>query len=241
LNPQPASKFSTLVGQICKFNDFGQNFCVFLTDPQDYIQQFWLRGELYEREELEVIRGIAPAGAVCLDIGSNVGNHAIFMAKVMHASKVYCFEALSVCSELIQINGLLNQCSEILDCSYLGLALGAEVEIARAIIPQGNIGATRFASDRQLDVTSVPVLPLDCLNINEKIDFVKIDIEGAELAVMDGMKQLIERCRPLIFVEVNNENLSGFEKMLEILSYQVAYRNKRYAENENFLIVPTSA
>ena len=86
----------------------------------------------------------------------------------------------------------------------------------------------------------MPVLPLDCLNINEKIDFVKIDIEGAELAVMDGMKQLIERCRPLIFVEVNNENLSGFATMVEVIGYQVVYCNKRYAENENFLIVPAS-
>ena len=86
----------------------------------------------------------------------------------------------------------------------------------------------------------MPVLPLDCLNINEKVDFVKIDVEGAELAVMDGMKQLIERCRPLIFVEVNNENLSGFATMVEVISYQVVYRNKRYAENENFLIAPAS-
>ena len=240
MNHHPVSRSSVLDGQICRFNDFGQNFCLFLTDSQDYIQRFWLCGELYEREEFEVIRRIAPAGAVCLDIGSDVGNHAVFMAKVMQASKVYCFEALSVCCELLQINSLLNQCSEILDCSYLGLALGAEVETARAIIPQGNIGATRFTSDRQLDATSVPVLPLDCLNINEKIDFVKIDVEGAELDVLDGMKQLIERCRPLIFVEVNNENLSGFAKVVEAMNYQVVYRNKRYAENENFLIVPPS-
>ena len=214
---------------------------MFLTDPQDYIQQFWLRGELYEHEELEVIRSIAPAGSVCLDIGSNVGNHAIFMAKVMRASKVYCFEALSVCCELLQVNGLLNQCSEILDCSYLGLALGAEVDTARAIIPQGNIGATRFTSDKQLDATSVPVLPLDRLNINEKIDFVKIDVEGAELRVLDGMQALIERSRSSMFVEVNNENLSGFAKALEAMNYQVVYRNKRYAENENFLIAPVSS
>ena len=86
----------------------------------------------------------------------------------------------------------------------------------------------------------MPVLPLDCLNISEKIDFVKIDVEGAELRVLDGAQALIERSRPSMFVEVNNENLSGFAKMLEGMNYQVVYRNKRYAENENFLIAPVS-
>ena len=231
---------TNLAGQLCQFRDFDRDFLLFSNDPADYIQQHWVAGVLYEREELDVIRRFVRDGAVCVDIGSNVGNHAVFMATVLKASKVYCFEPLEACSDVLQVNARLNRCSDVIDCSYLGLVLGSSVSTAYGITPPGNIGATRFVQDDCISPAAKPVIPLDSLNIDHFVDFVKIDVEGSEIDVLLGMKRLVRRCRPSMFVEVGNDNIDAFSLFLQESAYRIVYRNRRYSENENFLVAPVS-
>lgn len=54
---------------------------------------------------------------------------------------------------------------------------------------------------------SVEARTLDSYNLNN-VDFIKIDVEGHEQAVLDGAKDTLMRCRPALFIEVLNSNRS---------------------------------
>jgi FkbM family methyltransferase len=60
---------------------------------------------------------------------------------------------------------------------------------------------TYATSQPDISLISVPTARLDELLVNEKIGFVKIDVEGAELQVLLGAESLIARCRPYVLFE----------------------------------------
>jgi hypothetical protein len=82
-----------LSGSVATFSDFNHRFLFFIESETDLIQEHHKCGRLYEREELEIIQKHSNGAGAFLDIGANVGNHAIFFAKVLQAPKVFVFEA----------------------------------------------------------------------------------------------------------------------------------------------------
>lgn len=230
-----------LSGTIFSFTDLGEAFRFFANDPEDYVQSYWARSVLYEREELGFLAQILPKGLTILDIGSNLGNHAIAFAKVLKAKQVVCFEALQTCSDILGINASLNGVDHVLDLSYLKLGIGSEVGLSTSNTPAGNLGATSLGFASTGAGVTIPTLPIDALNLTAKIDFIKIDIEGAEIQALEGAKRLIGRWRPSMLIEVDNANLSSFDSWLQENDYRVTQRFKRYASNENFFVTPVIA
>lgn len=229
-----------LNGTIFSFTDLGESFRFFANDPNDYVQSYWARHVLYEREEIGFLARTLPKGLTILDIGSNLGNHAIAFAKVLKAKRVICFEALPICAEILDINASLNDVEDTLDLSYLKLGIGNKLGLSSSKTPAGNIGATTLKLASTEVGATIPTLPVDALNLNAKVDFIKIDIEGTELHALEGARQLINSWRPSMLIEVDNTNLSGFDSWLQKNDYSITQRHKRYAGNENFFITPKS-
>ncbi len=73
---------------------------------------------------------------------------------------------------------------------------------------------------------------------NQHIDFLKMDVEGMELRALAGLKETIARCRPTMFVEVENQNIPEFRQWLSEVRYTVEATFRRYPQNENFLVRP---
>ena len=66
----------------------------------------------------------------------------------------------------------------------------------------------------------------------------KIDVEGMELAVLEGLKETIATQRPKIFIEIDDKNVEAFAAWRRAAGYRVLERFRRYQWNENFLITP---
>jgi FkbM family methyltransferase len=58
----------------------------------------------------------------------------------------------------------------------------------------------------------VVCLPIDCICSNQKVSLVKIDVEGHELQVLQGMKTLIEKFHPLFIIEGSSLQVEDFLK-----------------------------
>lgn len=229
-------------GTIARFVDFGQPFMFFVQDPQDVIQSCHYAGRLYETEELGLIRQFAQGCQVFLDVGCNMGNHALFFTKVLGARKVYAFEANPDTAKLLGINVVLNNATGVIDTSYLGIGLGEAPGSFNVRYPGlHNIGGARLVepSGKQAE-GAIPVLPYDMLCIRERPQFIKIDVEGMEMAVLGGMHATISRYHPRLFIEVDNGNRAAFNLWLTENDYCPVARFRRYSSNENFLIVHTS-
>jgi FkbM family methyltransferase len=203
----------------------------FVANENDEIQREHRSGLFYEPEELAIIARHY-RGSTFLDVGSNVGNHAVYAATVMNAPKVICVEPNPVAAEVLELNLLLNDLrarTEILRCGFSSRAVQAHIGWS----PAGNLGATHFVEG------SGPVSMVRGDDVVQgDVGFIKIDAEGFELDVLAGLETTIARCRPPIFVEVDQPNQNAFMKLIDRLDYRIADSFERYDDAPNFLLEP---
>lgn len=242
LKPVPGETLTvTAPGQVVRSVIHGQPVQFFIANPRDTIQKVHATGQFYEAEELEIIRQWCPPGAVFCDIGSNVGNHAIYALKFLHAARVILCEpnpaAIEILLTNLGLNGLLRRC----DTSRLGYGVsdhdadGMTIRASRRNLGGGKIEPVE---DGHIAAGGISLRRADGLLADVTPDFVKIDVEGMEMSVLQGLSGLLERCRPIFFIEVDRANRVLFQQWVRDNGYVVRARYRRYRTNENFLIVP---
>lgn len=223
-------------GTICSFHHRDTPIQFFVSDASDLIQAHHIRGEFYEPEELNIISKYFCPGDVFVDIGSNVGNHTVFVAKFLHPSCVISFEANPKVIPILRLNIAINNLVRHVDFSHVGVGLGFGEGWAEAISEAGNIGATHLELSEK--VSAIRVIPGDSVLSGRRVDFMKIDVEGMELMVLRGLGQTIKKERPTMFIEVDNSNESLFQIWLSDHAYSIRETFKRYSSNTNYLIMP---
>lgn len=232
-----ASEFAQWPGVITSRVINGCRTTFFVTDCSDEIQRYHARGEFYETEELSIVSEYFPRNGVFLDVGSNVGNHAIFVSKFLHPSLVVVIEPNSVAIDILRINIALNGLESVVDASHLGVGFSDAVATASAHTPMGNLGATKLYVHDVAD-GPLPLVRGDSILHGRRVDFVKIDVEGMELHALRGLATTIEECRPAMFVEVDDANATEFHGWLRDQHYTAVRTYRRYDVNENYMILP---
>jgi hypothetical protein len=84
--------------------------------------------------------------------------------------------------------------------------------------PAGNLGGTRLEFSEH---GSLRVVPGDTILSGHRVDFLKIDVEGMEVDVLEGLKKTIAEQRPRIFIEVDNCNVARFLEWTRINNYSI--------------------
>ena len=222
-----------LRGWITSFVHKGKEIKFFISNPSDIVQRSYLSGEFFEVQELESIANNVRSQPVILEIGANIGNHAIYYEKFMDPQKIILIEPNPNAIQLLKKNLELNGCTKI-DMSVLGRGAGKKrgkflIKDVRA----DNLGAAYLEANPNGDIE---IAPLDEL-IHEKIDFIKIDVEKMEMDVLEGAQGIIAAYRPAIFIEVMNENIPNFMVFLKKISYHIK-KQFLYVNAVNFYIVP---
>ena len=194
------------------------------------------RGLFFEAFELEELRKRIRPGARIVDVGANTGNHTVFFAGPMRAATVVPLEPLPSAGvalrRAVQRNGFDN-----VDLSRLGTGIADCAGRARLVSSErGGLGATSLLPDPSGDIV---INTLDVV-ITEPVDVLKIDVEGMEMSVLAGAEGVIKRSRPLIYIEIANENTGAFSAWLSQAAYQVerVFTDKKHA---NYLIGPRGA
>lgn len=136
---------------------------------------------------------------IYLDIGANIGLYSLFVAKrVQKRGKVIAFEPHPNTFDKLTENIRLNNFNNII---AINKALGNEKNFV--YINQCEDSAKTFVSNLKTDQSEMKVemVNLDYFlkeNQIDKIDYVKIDVEGFEFYVLQGMKELLKNSPPLI-------------------------------------------
>jgi FkbM family methyltransferase len=191
-----------------------------------------LYGEWCDSEMFVLGQILNPADVV-VDVGANIGTHAVYFAsKVGAAGLVVAFEPQRLVFQTLCGNVALNGLTNV-DC--LRAAVGASRGQARfpSIDPRGkyNFGAVRASSDTG---ELVDVLPIDELGL-ARCALIKVDVEGMEASVIAGAKDTIRRCAPALFLENNAHDRSReLFDAIESVDYKAYWHIACYYNPRNF-------
>jgi FkbM family methyltransferase len=185
-----------------------------------------LYGEFSEGE-VEVFRDFIKPDWTVLDIGANHGSHTVFFGKT--AKVVHAFEPQRILHQILCANVALNALTNV---HTYQVAVGREAGSTNVPLvdytQNNNFGAIPMGDTGEpVSLVTIDSLNLDC-------QFMKIDVEGMECAVIDGASATIRRCQPVIYTE-NDHNNSGplIEKLLS-LNYQCYWHLPTYFNRDNY-------
>jgi FkbM family methyltransferase len=155
----------------------------------------------WKSPEMGLLRFLADPGKASLDIGANLGLFTYFLSRL--SSHVYAFEPNPF--PLRSLQAVADANVTVLPIAVSDRSGEAELIVPRTSKGWSNNGASLAkAAEPGAGRVTVPCRAVDDLDYHD-IGFIKIDIEGHELAALRGMEKTLARERPNLFIE--NERL----------------------------------
>lgn len=167
----------------------------------------------YEPHILSLIGKILPRGGVFVDVGANIGVLSIFAGLLVgNSGSVLSIEASPGNYKYLRTNIELNDCHNIKavnigiwDCPAT-LTFSYTPEIAGC-----SFFSTTHVQDGIAEVVNCDTLDTVLKNHGyNSVDLIKVDIEGAEIKLLNGGGEVFEKMRPKLLIEINPETLQRF-------------------------------
>lgn len=148
---------------------------------------------------------------VFLDVGANTGHHTLFMSQL--AETVHSFEPYP--PVLVHLRAAVES-NELSNVVVHPVGLGSSDALVSFFEPPAdNLGTGSFVRGYQGRSPSASELQivagdayLDAQAI-AGVDFIKLDVEGYEKSVLDGLRQTLLRDRPIVLMELSVDNSEG--------------------------------
>jgi FkbM family methyltransferase len=167
----------------------------------------------YEPEVCALIQSYLSGGETVLDIGANIGYFTLLMAhRAGPAGRVIAFEPVpSVYDRLcenLELNDLHHVQAErkaVADRegqSQMQLEDDAPLSFTARLAESGDLAVQTMSIDSYVETNGL-----------DRLDFVKIDVEGAEDAVIRGMNRTLGSLRPAVLVEIHAKDGSESETL----------------------------
>jgi FkbM family methyltransferase len=167
----------------------------------------------FARRDCRALQQIIKPGDTILDVGANIGYFSLLFAKWLRGEgAVHAFEpfpdTLRTLSRNVDLNPRLKSLITVHD-----VALSNYVGRTSVVVPdEGNSGCNYLSMNGRVQI-SVTTLDAAARELRlSHLDFVKVDIEGSEVAMLEGSAETIERFRPVMMIEMNPIALQRFGK-----------------------------
>ncbi len=187
-----------------------------IIDPlSETIGHTWTRtGGVYEQHVIQKFYALLPHDKpiVVFDLGAQTGAFSL-MAKFLPLSRWYAFEPLQEAAEVLVKNLALNDIANVVvyqraATDHTGTAILMMPDQAQWGLSTLGAHPLRFTTiSTQREIMCVDLDTFIERNDIGRVDFIKIDTEGSELAILRGAQKMIMRDRPLILMEYNETNM----------------------------------
>ena len=214
----------------------------FALEPGQFVDRYIATEGIYERPFLRFFREALPRGSVMIDIGANIGNHALYLHD--HCSVVHCYEPNPTAAARLRHNIELNHAANVF-VHEIGLG-DRDATLPFASNVEDNLGNSGYLSGQEhwvgaFDTIELPIRRADAA-IGElgltRIDLIKIDVEGLEPQLFSGLTETISRYRPLIAFEFHGQLTSAavFDQIRKSLpNYTIA--DMTYAADDSGVVL----
>lgn len=174
----------------------------------------------YAAEEMQTLDALVRPADVVLDVGANIGTHAVaFARRVGPQGRVIALEPQRLVFQVLCANVALNSLSNV-ECHWAaagesnGSIMVPELDAATS----GDFAGVSLEGVGQ--GSRVSQIALDGMVSLEKLRLLKIDVEGMEAGVIRGAQGLIRRFRPFLYVENDRRDRSeALMRLIDSLGY----------------------
>lgn len=208
------------------------NYKLDISNVGDHYLYFGIKNTVFDHV-LPVIK----SAEVIADIGANIGTTALFFANQNPQAHIYAFEphpnSFKKASENIALNRFKN-------IHLINIGLGEQPATLKLYeVNKYNSGMNRILSqnmDNNLSYVEIVINTFDNFckkNEIKTLNFVKIDVEGFEYWVIKGGVNTLQKYKPVLFVELNDNSLKEgsqksakeFIELLNSIGYNTIYRS----------------
>lgn len=198
-----------------------------------------LANSCFDPEEVDLAVGLLHLrrqhfgdGVVAIDGGANLGVHTLEWARHMHGwGRVHAFEAQEPVFYALAGNIAINNCW---NATARWAALGEQEGFLDVPEPDylrpGSFGSLELRHGRNEfigqnvsydaeDCVRTPMQTIDAMGL-QRLDFLKLDVEGMEVEVLRGARATLERCKPIVMAELIKTDRAQLLAFLEGLGYE---------------------
>lgn len=181
--------------------------------------------KIAESNELDFLKKQSLQDFVCLDVGANIGYWSKFLVEISNASECHAFEPDPITCEVLDKNlskyrnVTINQTAVSDRDGYIDLFLDPH---------HSGDNRSQFTEGRRAIKVSCCTLDSYVKKANlERVDFLKIDIQGGEIPALEGATALLHRFRPLVLIEIAPEFDSGSGAINQYIARLVEQKSYR--------------
>jgi FkbM family methyltransferase len=213
------------------FHLYGKEPVIAPAGPRDCRFRMWLDAQmytdyitgLYEKSCTQVLREHLRQASLVLDIGANLGYFSIFMAK--HAGgncQILAFEPMPDTFGLLERNIKLNNLTNVNAIKAAVSDKSGDVELlsdARQRLSK-TASIVGYRLEGEAKKTTAQAIRIDQYfeGAEQLPDLIKVDVEGGELAVLNGARAAIRRGRPTLVIEIHGWGSEDSQKVLDLLA-----------------------
>jgi FkbM family methyltransferase len=185
----------------------GTNFIWDQNDPRTAVTSLVAIG-LYEELETALLKNIAKSSKTIFDVGANVGYYSVILGLNLNEQQnLYAFEPIKSSFTQLERNLKANSLEE--KTNAFNIALSDKTGTIELYIPMKSGSSATSARllhpEEENRIEIVESQTLDCFvseNAISSCDLLKIDVEGAELQILQGAIKTIDKFKPVIFTEL---------------------------------------
>jgi FkbM family methyltransferase len=169
---------------------------------------------VFEPDLVSVFDSLITPSDIVLDVGANIGCTSILFGS--RAAKVFSFEPSPTTFKFLEKNVLGANLPNVSPQNFgLGKASGSFELTFAADNRSGGFVSNKVVASAGHTVESIKIVQgdvyLETLGL-DRVDFIKIDVEGFEQDVIEGLHQTIEKSKPVVVLELNHWCLNVFQR-----------------------------
>jgi FkbM family methyltransferase len=200
---------------------YGRQLTVSGSEKDDYYRQLADGGDLTD-PVLVAARAHLSDDATCLDVGANIGLYSLALSAVAPEGRIYAFEpspsAFSHLQENVRANGIgqvettqvavSDRVGSVTFHDFSFFSAGSFSSDEGSLLSTDSYGSSAFqAATTTLD-TFVAERGIG------RVDVIKIDVEGAELGVLEGAAEVLAKHQPVVLLEFNSFGFTIHQSVL---------------------------
>jgi FkbM family methyltransferase len=191
----------------------------FYFKSNDRKTNYWLKRRfrkesIHEKNVVKILLERLKPDMCFVDVGAYLGFYSILASKHLSQGQVFSFEMDRNSYSALMQNLELNNCNNV---QVYNKAITNFVGTAQ-YVTQGVLTSSKNRLDNQIDFNQnkkkkiIDTITLDVFfkNKNQKPDIIKIDVEGAEMKVLDGMEEILNESKSMtLFIEIHPNHLKS--------------------------------